>query len=167
MKISEKFIKSTDSNDLEKAMSIVATFGGNEESLMKIKAYIMNELSELGDNRVLYFLEKDNKTIGMVQLILKNADGDPELANGKDIVHVHALQISKHQHRKGYGYRLMQLLENEAKSQGIVKLTLGVDGDNEKALGLYRKLGYSLLKMTEGRTAEEKLFYMQKTLDHY
>lgn len=166
MNNSEKLVKSTDINDLEKAMRIVATFGGNEENLIKIKAYIANELSELGSNRILFFLEKDNEILGMVQLILKKADGDPELANGKDIAHVHALQISKHQHRKGYGYRLMQLLEQEVKSLDIVKLTLGVDGDNEKALCLYRKLGYSLLKATVGRTAGKELFYMQKNLNH-
>jgi ribosomal protein S18 acetylase RimI-like enzyme len=166
MNNSEKFISSIDKNDLEKAMRIVVTFGANEENLIKIKAYIANEFCELGDNRNLYFLEKDNEIVGMVQLILKNADGDPELANGKDIVHVHALQISKHHHRKGYGYHLMQLLEKEAKSQGILKLTLGVDGDNEKALGLYSKLGYSILKETEGRTSGDKLFYMQKNLNN-
>lgn len=166
MKNSEILIKSTDPNDLEKAMLIVSSFGANEEDLMKIKTYIANEFRELGDNRSLYFLENENKIVGMVQLIFKNADEDPELADGKDIVHVHALQISKNHQRKGYGYRMMQLLEQDAKSQGIAKLTLGVDGDNEKALGLYRKLGYSLLKMTEGRTAEEKLLYLQKTLNH-
>lgn len=112
----------------------------------------------------MYFLENEDDVVGMVQLIIKIADGDPSLANGKDIAHVHALQISKHHHRKGYGYRLIKLLENEAKSQGVVKLTLGVDGDNEEALSLYRKLDYSILKMTEGRTPEEKLYYMQKNL---
>lgn len=113
---------------------------------------------------VCFFLENGNEVVGMVQLIWKNADEDPELADGKDIVHVHALQISKHHHRKGYGYKLMLLQEKEAKAQSILKLTLGVDGDNEKALGLYNKLGYSILKVTEGRTSGEKLFYMQKNI---
>lgn len=158
MNNSEKFIRSTDKNDIEKAMSIVATFGGTKENLIKIKEYIANEFCELGENRNLYFLEKDNEIVGMVQLILKNADGDSDLANGKDIVHVHALQVSKHHHRKGYGFKLMQLLEKEAKSQGFLKLTLGVDGDNEKALNLYSKLGYAILKESEGRTSGEKLF---------
>lgn len=164
MNNSEKFIRSTNRNDIEKAMSIVATFGGTTENLITIEAYIANELCELGENRSLFFLENGNEVVGMVQLIWKNADEDPELADGKDIVHVHALQISKHHNRKGYGYKLMLLLEKEAKGQGILKLTLGVDGDNEKALGLYNKLGYSILKVTEGRASGEKLFYMQKNI---
>ena len=156
---------STNCDDIEKAMKIVATFGANEESLTKIKAHILSELRELGENRILYFLENDAETFGMVQLIMKNANGDPELANGKDVMHVHALQISKHQHRKGYAYRLMQLLEQDAKRRNVSKLTLGVDADNEKALSLYKKLNYTILKEVEGRTPEEKLYYMQKILN--
>lgn len=155
---------STNHDDIEQAMKIVATFGANEEELNKIKKYISNEFRELGNNRILYFLEKDLEPIGMVQLILKNADEDPNLANGKDVAHVHTLQISKQHHRKGYGYKLMQLLEQEAQKQGILKLTLGVDSDNEKAIRLYEKLNYSLLKIAEGRTPQVKLYYLQKDI---
>lgn len=155
---------STNAGDIDKAMKIVATFGGNEDDLKRIKVYIEKEFRELGDNRILYFLEKDSEIVGMVQLILKNADGDSDLANGKDIAHVHALQIPKNQHRKGHAYRLMLLLEEEAKNQGLKELTLGVDASNEKAQGLYKKLGYSLLRITEGRSPDEKLFYLHKIL---
>lgn len=159
MKILESLKKSTNCNDIEKVMKIVATFGGNEEDLIRIKAYIEKELRELGDNRILFFLEKDDDAVGMVQLILKNADGDITLANGKDIAHVHALQISKHQHRKGYAYKLMLLLEQEAKNLRLRQLTLGLDAGNEQALRLYNKIGYSLFKTTV------KLYYMQKTIE--
>lgn len=58
MNNSEKFIRSTNRNDIEKAMSIVATFGGTTENLITIKAYIANELCELGENRSLFFFRK-------------------------------------------------------------------------------------------------------------
>lgn len=160
-----KFKSSVDCNDIDKVMRIVATFGANEENLIKIKDYILKELSELGNNRILYLLEKEFEPIGMVQLILRNADNDPVLANGKDIAHIHSLQISKNQHRNGYGFNLMELLEDEAKKIGISKLTLGVDSDNEKAINLYRKLNYTLVKKQEGRTPEVHLYYMEKILN--
>jgi len=156
---------SEDQKDIEKVMSIVATFGGGPKDLLAIREYISNELKELGENRLLYLLEDHSRTIGMVQLILKNADNDPQLANGKNVAHVHSLQISKDLHRNGFGNFIMQQLEEEAVRLGLDQLTLGVDGDNEKALGLYKKLGYTLLKEAEGRSPDVKLFYMQKRLN--
>lgn len=155
---------STNPDDIDKVMSIVATFGATPDNLVKIKDYILKkEFSELGDNRNLYFLE-DKNPVAMVQLILKSADNDPELANGKDIAHIHSLQVSKNQHRQGYGLKLMQLLEEEARTLGIRKLTLGVDSDNEKAINLYSKLSYTLMKTLEGRTPDVQLHYLQKIL---
>jgi ribosomal protein S18 acetylase RimI-like enzyme len=158
-----KITSSKNPNDIDKVMSIVATFGANEENIIKIRDYIKNELTELTDNRILYFLE-GIEPVAMVQLILKNADNRPELANGFDIAHIHALQVSKIHHRQGYGLKLMQLLEIEALALGVNTLTLGVDSDNEKALNLYRKLNYSLMKTLEGRTPEVQLHYLQKKL---
>lgn len=107
-----KITSSINPNDIDKVMRIVATFGADQENLIRIKSFIKNELIELNDNRILYFLEGD-EPLAVVQLILKNANNDPELANGKDIAHIHALQVSKVHHRQGYGFKLMQLLEEE------------------------------------------------------
>ncbi|MEA9356999.1 GNAT family N-acetyltransferase [Bacteriovorax sp. PP10] len=159
-----KITSSINPNDIHKVMSIVATFGANAENIIKIRDYIKNELKELADNRILYLLE-DIEPVAMVQLILKNADNRPELANGKEIAHIHALQVSKTHHRQGYGLKLMQLLELEAIARGVKTLTLGVDSDNEKALNLYKKLNYSLMKTLEGRTPEVQLHYLQKRLN--
>jgi len=77
--------------DITQVMKVVKTFGANDENLVKIQNYIAKELQELGDNRNLYLLEDEARVIGMVQLILKKADGDPELANGRDVAHVRNL----------------------------------------------------------------------------
>ena len=47
---------------------------------------------------------------------------------------------------------------------GIRKLTLGVDGDNRKAISLYDKLGYFNLKVAEGREKDIPLFYKYKKI---
>ncbi len=159
-----KITLSTDPKDINKVMEVVKTFGANQEQLTKIESYINNELLELGTNRLLFLLTNKNKTIGIVQLIVKNADSDLTLANDHDIAHVHALQISKRYHRKGHACMLMSFLENYAKKQGINKLTLGVDQDNPKAIALYEKLDYKILKEVEGREPNVKLYYLYKDL---
>jgi ribosomal protein S18 acetylase RimI-like enzyme len=158
------FRSTINQDDIVQVMKVVETFGAIAENLVKIKNYITKELLELGDNRILYLLEGETRVIGMVQLILKKADGDPELANGKDTAHIHSLQVAKDLHRQGYARHLMQELEKEASRIGLTKLTLGVDRDNEKARNLYSSLGYTLLKEVEGRTPEVNLFYLQKNL---
>lgn len=107
---------------------------------------------------------QEHGTIGSVQLILKDADSDEDLANGNDIAHIHALQINKAFHRMGFATKLMSKLELNAKEMGIRKLTLGVDGDNPKAISLYEKLGYLNLKIAEGRDKGIPLLYKYKKI---
>ena len=150
--------------DVDKAVHVARSFGGSEENLTEIKKYIASEFDELGDNRILYLLENREEIFGVAQLVLNTADFDQELANGKDIAHIHALQIAKNKHRQGLGTLLMQVLEKEARKLGKTKLTLGVDEDNPKALELYKKLNYGFLKEAPGRNPGVKLFYLQKDL---
>jgi len=156
---------STNPSDLEKLVNIAKSFGGNTDDIKSIRSYIKNELKELGDNRILYLISsKDEGTIGSVQLLLKNADEDPELANGTTTGHIHALQIDKRHHRKGLGTKLMDNLEKDAKVRGMTRLTLGVDDDNPKAIALYEKLNYKMLKTCEGREEGSQLFYLYKNI---
>lgn len=156
---------STQKFALEKLLSIARSFGGSTDELENISEYLKTEIAEIGDNRLLYFLSSKNEgTIGTAQLILKNADNDPELANNYNMAHVHGLQIDKRFHRKGLGRKLMQYLEDDSKRRGITKLTLGVDGDNIKAISLYKSLQYKKFKECEGRDPGSKLYYMCKEL---
>jgi len=150
--------------DVDKAVNVARSFGGSERDLADIRKYIEAEFDELGGNRILYLLENREEILGVAQLVLNTADFDQELANGKDIAHIHALQIAKNKHRQGLGTLLMQVLEKEARKLGKTKLTLGVDEDNPKALELYKKLNYGLLKEAPGRNPGVKLFYLQKDL---
>lgn len=159
-----KFRKSINSQDIELVIELVKSFGGNPSEIEKIRSHVKSELEELGDNRVLFILEQGEEAVGVVQLLLKNADGDPDLANGEDMAHVHALQIKKSFQRKGLATMMMKSLESYALDNGIRTLSLGVDGDNHPALQLYEKLGYILLKEEEGLTPESPLYYLYKKI---
>jgi ribosomal protein S18 acetylase RimI-like enzyme len=105
-----KFRKSINGQDIELVIELVKSFGGNQSEIEKIRSDVKSKLEELGDNRVLFILEQGEEAVGVVQLLLKNTDGDPDLANGDEVAHVHALQIKKSFQRKGLASMMMKSL---------------------------------------------------------
>jgi ribosomal protein S18 acetylase RimI-like enzyme len=128
---------SRDPNDIDLVLKVASSFGGNEDQLKGIRQYLLNELKDLGEKRVLFILSSTSEPIGVVQLLI----GD----DGKE-GHIHALQVDKKFHRCGHGLKLMHALEEHSKNIGIERLTLSVDEDNTKAVPLYTNLGYELLE---------------------
>ena len=59
---------------------------------------------------------------------------------------------------------MMAYIEDKARNMGITTLTLGVDDSNERAIDLYKKLGYEVFKVEPGRIPEEKCLAMRKSL---
>ncbi len=100
----------------------------------------------------------------LIQIVLQNADNDPELANSNDICHIHNLQVRKDCQHQGIGRKMMEYVEGHAKELGKKILTLGVDGDNSRAITLYKKRCYHIFKEEAGRTVDEKLYLMKKEI---
>ncbi|MFA4986015.1 MAG: GNAT family N-acetyltransferase [Candidatus Brocadiia bacterium] len=57
---------------------------------------------------------------------------------------VHHLAIRPEVQGTGAGKAMMKELERRFESMGVVKITFLVESDNEKVLGFYEKLGYSV-----------------------
>ena len=150
--------------DLTLLLEISFSNQSNDKERDNSKKRLSGEIKEIGDNRDIFLHLKDGKPVAMVQLIYKNADNDQELANGKDIAHIHDLEVRKDLHGRGFGKQCILDLEEFAFGKGIKILTLGVDSTNLMAKGLYEKLGYQIFKEEEGRIPEEKLYLMKKTL---
>lgn len=127
-------------------------------------ACIETEFLELGDNREIYIMFEQSQPIAAVQIILKNADADPELANGRTIAHVHHLRVASNRRREGIGRTLMLSMESQYRTKGFQMLTLGVDNWNETAIRFYNDLGYTLFKEEPGRTPDEIVHYLRKSL---
>ncbi|WP_245864125.1 GNAT family N-acetyltransferase [Paenibacillus donghaensis] len=49
---------------------------------------------------------------------------------------------------KGYGKQAMLALDEEARGMGVKKIGLHVFGQNDRALGLYKKMGYAVTDIT-------------------
>jgi ribosomal protein S18 acetylase RimI-like enzyme len=59
------------------------------------------------------------------------------------IAFVASIEIDKQFRRQGFARQAMLLLEDEARSRGLDRITLNVYGDNDAARALYRSLGYA------------------------
>ncbi len=160
MKISEV----TSLEDIESLMSIVATYVKNAGYLEVSRTQLLRELGEVHGNRNIYIATENGMVVAMVQLILNNADNDPELANGINIAHAHNLQVRSELQGRGIGRKMMEFVEEKAQVLGKTTLTLGVDDGNDRAIELYKRLGYRVFKEGPGRTPEEKGFDMKKSL---
>ncbi len=136
----------------------------DSDNFDKIYKNVLEELKEIGENRIIFVGLEDGLSVGTVQLILNRADNDPELANGSTIGHVHHLKVKDSELGIGRGRELMEYLERYSKERGIKKLTLGVDDVNTNAIGFYTHLGYKKFKEAEGRNPKEKVIYMVKEI---
>ncbi|HEY6566815.1 MAG TPA: GNAT family N-acetyltransferase [Actinomycetota bacterium] len=85
---------------------------------------------------------------GQRLLIAEDADGDrvgqvwlahkPET----DRVYIFDIEVAEAVRGKGYGRRLMELIEGEARTLGVSRIELNVYADNEVARHLYETTGY-------------------------
>ncbi|MES2803269.1 MAG: GNAT family N-acetyltransferase [Bdellovibrionota bacterium] len=158
-----RIIKSNELIQIEDLLRIRMSYS-NDADLASTSNRYFAELSEK-DNRVfLLGFENDNSPFGYVQLILVNADNDPQLADGVQIAHIHDLRVRSDLQGKGFGRGLIKYLEEEAHLRGIKTLTLGVDNWNSRAIQFYKNLNYSEFKQEPGRTDDEFVICMQKTI---
>lgn len=150
------------SDGIEALLTIFKSFEHSDDELEFSKKQFQSEISEIGDNRIIYVAYDNGQPTVMVQLILKNADNDPDLANGKEIGHVHNLRVRHDLQRQGLGLKMMEFLEDRARERGITVLTLGVDDWNTGAVKLYESMGYVVFKEEPGRFENEKCLLMKK-----
>lgn len=154
----------TDKSDIGLLVSIANSYPKTTEEIERSKQQLSAELDEAGDNRHLYVAFEQDSALAMIQIVLNNADNDPELANGAEIAHLHNLQVKKDLQGQGIGRRMMIFIETKGRELGKSTLTLGVDDVNARAIRLYEKLGYELFKSEPGRIPTEKSLCMKKQI---
>ncbi|MBD3218991.1 MAG: GNAT family N-acetyltransferase [candidate division Zixibacteria bacterium] len=153
------------SDALEALMTIATSYTVDDNDIERTREVIGQELAECGDNRRVFVAYKYDEPVAFVELVLKHADNDPELADGDAVAHAHNLQVHRNFQGRGIGTEMMHYLEMVARAMGKRKLTLGVDASNTRASRLYDKLGWMHLKDCPGPTPEQDGLYMYKDLD--
>ncbi len=160
-----KIVELNNNSDLDLLVAIAETYKKTDDELKAIIKELKHDLSEAGDNRIISIAYEEDKVVAMIQLILNKADNDPELADGKNICHVHNLQVRSDHQKQGIGWKMMDFIEEQAKQLGKKVITLGVDGDNHRAIKMYKNRDYKIFKEGEGRTPEEFGYSMRKDLN--
>ena len=61
---------------------------------------------------------------------------------GKPLVNIHDVAVCPEARGKGIGRELLKAVEADARALGCCKVTLEVRSDNERAMGLYRSVGF-------------------------
>lgn len=60
----------------------------------------------------------------------------------ENVVWINSMAITTQQQSKGYGEKAVRLLENHFKNEGIKKIYLSVDWNNEHGIKFWNKCGY-------------------------
>jgi len=154
----------TDNQEIDSLLALTLTYPYAKDQESLLREQLFRELSEIGDNRYIFAGSEDGVLVAMIQLVIKNADNDPDLANSRDVAHVHALWVRHDRQGQGIGRQMMAYLEDKARQMGKRVLTLGVDDINARAIRLYEGIGYEVIKAVDGRTPEEKCLIMIKPL---
>ncbi|MEK6773540.1 MAG: GNAT family N-acetyltransferase [Bdellovibrionota bacterium] len=159
-----RFLNNNNLIQVSDLLQIRKSYELNDDVSLLIGNRYQQELTEKSNRLFFLGFGADESPFGYVQLILKNADNDPDLADGVEIAHVHDLRIRKDLQGSGFGQVLMNYLEEEAQMKGIKILTLGVENCNTRALNFYQRLGYVKFKESPGRNDDEVCYLMRKSL---
>ena len=92
-------------------------------------------------NRNVFIYKINGEFIGEGALVLDT--GDPDYTIPGQRVYVSRMIVKKEYRGRGIGSEILEFLINKAKEMGFFEMTIGVDKDNENALHLYRKYGFT------------------------
>ena len=92
-------------------------------------------------NRLVFVYKINGEFIGEGALVLDT--GDPDYTIPGQRVYVSRMIVKKEYRGRGIGSEILEFLINQATEMGFSEMTIGVDKDNENALHLYRKYGFT------------------------
>ena len=92
-------------------------------------------------NRHVFVYKINGEFIGEGALVLDM--GDPDYTIDSKRVYVSRMIVKKEYRGRGIGSEILEFLIIKAREMGFSEMTIGVDKDNENALHLYRKYGFT------------------------
>ncbi len=109
---------------------------------MKTQPFTEKWREEIGaGNRLVFIYKIKGEFIGEGALVLDA--GDPDYTIPERRVYVSRMIVKKEYRNRGIGSEILEFLIRKAKEMGFSEMTIGVDKDNENALHLYRKYGFT------------------------
>ncbi len=92
-------------------------------------------------NRVTYVYQVKSKFYGEISIVFDMKDFDYTIPNER--IYISRLIVKKEYRGMGIGSALVDYIIDLCKSMGYNELSIGVNKDNEEALNLYRKKGFT------------------------
>lgn len=152
-----------DSFFLSDLMKVRSSYHLSARAKAAYEARYARELRDVENRAVFMSFLPSGPATAYVQLVWSHSK-DPDLANGKDRAHIHDLRVRKDLQGKGYGRRLVEFLEEEARRRNFQVLTLGVESSNGRAIKLYEKMGYQKFKQVPYGASGEIIYFMEKPI---
>lgn len=90
----------------------------------------------------------DGEFIGQAFVMLKSSE--LEAADGRNRAYIFAFRVKPTWRNRGVGAYLMQFVESDLRARGFRFVTLNVAKDNQRALRLYKRLGYKVIGSRSG-----------------
>ena len=112
-----------------------------KEKIKFVKRYIIKEFNDAisKKNEILLLIKEDNKTKGYLlgTLVITPYYKDAYIGD---------LFIYKNNRKKGYATKLIKKFIDICAKKSIKKYRLGINIKNKDALGLYKKLGFKIIR---------------------
>ena len=112
-------------------------------------------------NRFVYIYKINDEFIGEGALVLDT--GDPDYTIQGKRVYVSRMIVKKEYRNRGIGSEILTFLIQKAEEMGFCEMTIGVDKNNENALHLYRKFGFTEV-LFDGADDDGEYFKLMKRL---
>ncbi len=112
-------------------------------------------------NRLVFIYKINGKFIGEGALVLETGDPDYTIPNQR--VYVSRMIVKKEYRNCGIGSTILAFLIEKAKEMGFSEMTIGVDKDNENALHMYRKYGFTEV-LFDGADEDGEYFKLMKRI---
>ncbi len=112
-------------------------------------------------NRLVFVYKINGEFVGEGALVLDT--GDPDYTVPDKRVYVSRMIVKKEYRNRGIGSEILEFLIRKAKEMGFSEMTIGVDKDNENALHLYRKYGFTEV-LFDGEDEDGEYFKLMKKI---
>lgn len=85
----------------------------------------------------------------------------------KDVCHLEYISVIKSEHGKSFGKYLLKHIEEISRKKKCKKISLEVNSKNSVAINLYKKFGYSIVKIKERENYGKRVnkYVMEKNLN--
>ncbi len=130
----EELLKLSDQTDRETSFMLIEP-GEQRTTVEQEREQIERILRR--DNQVILVAEENGHLVG--QLVASGGN----FRRNRGLAHIY-IGILKSHWGQGIGTRLFQVLEDWAREYGIHRLELSVQTDNERAIHLYKKVGFEI-----------------------